>query len=513
MTRILCCWFPNWPIQRRQSGRPELNGQAVAVYASDGRRGDRVVACCGRAYRYGVRPQMPLAEAKAIAGRRRLVIDPHDPAADRRALERLAERCEQFSPAVALEEDDAPESLLLDVTGLEHLLGSEAELAGRLAECLNATAAPSPKFRIAVAGTVGAAWAMAHFAHALDPPPSSPVIVPSGADHLLLSLPVDALRLSGEMIELLTQLGIMRIEQLLELPRESLAARFGDELLRRVDQLTGCMAEVIRPHRPPAPFAAEWLVEHPTTNRLAVRVIVRRLLDQLVERLVTAGEGAVQLTLTLGCGRQPPLGFRIGLFRPSADAAHLLELVEMQLENMQVPEPIDRVELAAPVTARLAMRQHELFADDHAARSRELALLVDRLSSRLGPEAVVQPQLGKSALPERACRWMPLAGGGKVRSSADSTTPSCPSRPLSLHEPRPIELVSIAPDGPPQCVWLDHQRLTVVQSWGPERIETGWWRGPPVARDYYRIETESGSRLWVFRRLRDGRWFAQGEFV
>jgi protein ImuB len=318
------------------------------------------------------------------------------------------------------------------------------------------------------------------------------------------------LRLSDELVDVLTQLGIASIEQVLELPRTSIASRFGDELLRRVDQLTGCVPEVVAPHRLPPPFATQWLLEHPTTNRDTVRAIVHKLIDELVGRLLAAGEGAVRLVLTLGCG-QEPLRLRIGLFRSSADAQHLSELVELQLENLQVPEPIDRVELAAPITARLAVRQQELFDDGHGAQSRELAELIDRLSSRLGIQRVVRPQLGASALPERACRYVPLAGGSKPRSTTSTTNAALP-RPLLLFAPRPIELVSVAPDGPPQCVWLGHGRQNVTQSWGPERIETGWWRGPPVARDYYRIETEEGSRLWVFRRLSDGQWFAQGEF-
>jgi protein ImuB len=207
----------------------------------------------------------------------------------------------------------------------------------------------------------------------------------------------------------------------------------------------------------------------------------------------------------------------------------------MQLENLQVPEPIGRMEVSAPVTARLTVRQHDLFGDDAQAEYRELVHLINRLSSRLGAEAVVRSQLRGSAQPERGCRYVPLAGQKHMpanqlshpttfrasntsalqklkigRLTSDQSLP----RPLLLYEPpRPIELVSVAPDGPPQCVWLGRRRQNVTQHWGPERIETGWWRGPPMRRDYYRIETETGSRLWVFRRLQDGRWFLHGEFV
>jgi protein ImuB len=53
----------------------------------------------------------------------------------------------------------------------------------------------------------------------------------------------------------------------------------------------------------------------------------------------------------------------------------------------------------------------------------------------------------------------------------------------------------------------------IVQAYGPERIETAWWRGPTVRRDYYVVETDSGERFWLFRRLRDGSWFLHGMFA
>ena len=75
---------------------------------------------------------------------------------------------------------------------------------------------------------------------------------------------------------------------------------------------------------------------------------------------------------------------------------------------------------------------------------------------------------------------------------------------LLYPEPQPIEVTSVAPDGPPQLVWLAGRRERITAHWGPERIETLWWRGPTVRRDYYRIVTEAGSQQWIFRSLADG---------
>ena len=71
----------------------------------------------------------------------------------------------------------------------------------------------------------------------------------------------------------------------------------------------------------------------------------------------------------------------------------------------------------------------------------------------------------------------------------------------------------VEPDGPPQFLWMNHHREQIVSCVGPERIETLWWRGPSVRRDYYRMATESGGHLWMFQQLEDGKWFAHGEFA
>jgi protein ImuB len=78
---------------------------------------------------------------------------------------------------------------------------------------------------------------------------------------------------------------------------------------------------------------------------------------------------------------------------------------------------------------------------------------------------------------------------------------------------RPLEIVvDDAVDGEPVCFRLGGRRYRVRNIVGPERLETAWWRGPSVRRDYFRAELEDGRRWWLFRRLDDGRWFLHGEF-
>jgi protein ImuB len=189
------------------------------------------------------------------------------------------------------------------------------------------------------------------------------------------------------------------------------------------------------------------------------------------------------------------------------------------LETVVLEDEVNHVELRAAVVGRLGERQGELFTDRWPTDPHQFAVLVNRLSSRLGYEQVLRPRLGSSPLPERAVGYEHGAGSiDKERKRKQSTNESCPTpapaRPLLLYpEPKPVEVTVITPHGSPQFLWIEGQRERIVEHWGPERIETLWWRGPTVRRDYYRVITESGSQQWLFRQLADEQWFLHGIFA
>jgi protein ImuB len=585
MTRILCLWLPNWPIQRIVRSRLELKGRAVAL-AISGPRGGQVAACSTEAVAQGIRVGMPVAEAQALAPQ--LAVLPHEPSRDRQALAKLAEACERFTPCVGLEERDEPESLLLDISNLEHLWGSEAALVEQVEKFFKRR---SYRVRLAVGDTIGLAWALAHFgsmehgAWSREYPGSAPCQIPQseirGSTELAevnpkseIDLPIEALRISADTAALLRELGVETIDQLMMLPREELTSRFGDELLRRLDQLTGAASEVIVPHRGLPGLEVGRSLDEPTADRAVLMHVLGQLVEQLSQQLAARDQGAVLLVCLLryaggtpgvrvarpefskGVVRTPNatpfaesqgvppqwggnmVPLRIGLLQPTASARQLMELVELNLETVRLGAEVDRVEIRVAVAGRLGERQGELFADHWPSDPHQLALLVNRLSSRLGEEQVLRAELSASPVPERAVRFVSLTKGWLARSRPGTWQNSAPcarggtakprrSRsglahlplspspclPLLLHPaPQALEVVCVAPDGPPQFVWLDARRQRIVHHAGPERIETLWWRGFSVRRDYYRVALESGSHLWIFRRLTDRRWFLHGEF-
>ncbi|MFV1967733.1 MAG: hypothetical protein ACC628_20065, partial [Pirellulaceae bacterium] len=416
--------------------------------------------------------------------------------------------------------------------------------------------------RVAIADTLGAAWGVAHFGFGIwnlgfaneraennsdlsRPPSSNPksqipnpqfLIVPPGQTRSALQcLPVEALRLPGDTIDLLHQLGVFQIQQLMRLPRRSLSSRLGPFVLHRLDQATGAIKELFVAHRAPPTFHAQCSLEYPATQRVAIEQVLQPLIEQIARQLAQQDRGAVQLEVRLDClaaehgsaaatadqrREGNVLRLRLDLFRPLAEPRHFLELVRMQLEQTTVPGPVCQVDVQAIKTAPRESHQNDLFADASRTRARDLAMLVDRLSSRVGRDRVLRPRLQATAQPECAYRFVPLtdrAAHGVASKTAvtpkrlDVMGPN--DRPLQLCDPPLLlNVLAVAPDGPPIRFHAQSRLHHVAQCWGPERIETGWWRGRTIRRDYYRVETPTGQRFWLFRRSDNGQWFLHGTF-
>jgi len=519
--------LPNWPVQRLLLARPALRERPVVLH-ENARGAARVVACSAEAARAGIDAGMTLAEASVLVDEALLHVEPHDPTADRRALETLAAECEPFSPTVGLESTDRPECLFLEATSVSRLFGGEAALVERIADDL---ARRGLRFQIAMADTLGAAWACcgAIASRNRATKAATTIIPPGKTAEALAPLPVEALRLPPSVVGLLGALGIDRIGPLMGLPRDELASRFGPELLRRLHQTLGQIDEPIRSHRPEAAVAAEHVFEHPTAHRAALENNLRRLIDQVAAEVASRRHGITRLVCELVFERIEsaslarakavgPLRLEVGLYRASTSAKDIFELATMQLERHWLTSPVATIRVAAVETVPLEYRQTELFTDSAHQDARRLAQLIDRLSGRLGRAAVLGARLAADSQPELAYGYRPLVDGPVKQRNASATAAAAadralPPRPFLLL-PRPVALrpTPSGPNGLPGHVEDRGHVHRVVRALGPERIETGWWRGQSIGRDYYRVETSRGHWLWLFRRLRDGQWFLHGRF-
>lgn len=327
-----------------------------------------------------------------------------------RRLESLAAWAGCLSPIVHIEGED---TLIVDVTGCARLFDGEANLLRRAIDGLSVQGITA---RGAIADTAGAAWALAH-AHG-----EAALVVPPGQSAAYLAhLPVWSLRINAETTAALASVGVETVASLLHLPRSSLASRFGDELLERIDQALGQTPEVLTPYRPQPALSSRCHFGAATTRIDVLQEAIRRTLERFCEKLSQQVAGICQMFVTFYCpdvmteqGAQTrTITFPISLSQPTRSVERLHSLLLVLLDELSLPAPADSLMLWANKIHPLDDWQDELFAAD-SSDARQLGDLLDRLAVRLGPQAVVRPELLSEHQPERAFRYVSLVGSKKT---------------------------------------------------------------------------------------------------
>lgn len=471
----LAAHFPRLPLDAVLPGTGQARA-AVVTALEDPRRS--VVACNERAVRQGIAPGMGLNAALALVPGLR--VEEQRPAAEAALLDRLGRWALQFTPVVSLE---PPGAVLAEVRGSLDLFGGVMALLRRALDGLSASGlsaslsvAPTPRgalwlARAELALTVTRADAMAGVAS---------------------RLPLSCLRWPEDTVAALAGLGIQSVADLIRLPRAGFAARFGPRLLDELDEALGRRPGPRRRHVVPERFDER--VEAPAAAEAvdALQMPLHRLLARLEAYLRARASGVRELRLDLLHRGEAPTRLRIALARLAGDAAHFGTLLDERLARCRLAAPVTALRLRSGVLLPLALRDAGLFDRGRNADPEATARLLDLLRARLGHEAVFGVAAVPEHRPERA-----------FRIAEPGAEPALPV-PWSGARPRPLWMLA-----EPQP--LDGWEGTLVT--GPERIETGWWDGHDVRRDYYVAISRAGVRLWIFRERPPGqRWFLHGVF-
>lgn len=463
----------------------------------------RLAATCPRAAALGLAPGMSLADARARCPD--LATAPHDPGGDARALDQLATRMVRFTPLVAI---DPPDGLLLDITGAAHLFGDEDALTAL------AIAEAGLSARHALADHAAAARALArHGAR--------------GHGNDVRGLPVAALELGDEALAGLHRAGLFRLGDLAQRPMAGLAARFGEEAVARLRAILGEVASPLVPRLVPPAIRGHIRFAEPVARDCDLLDAIEALLAEAARQMEARRIGGRRFVVGLErCdGARRRLVVETG--QPVRAPAPVMRLFTERIDSLADPlDPgfgFDAIRLAVPRTEPLAARQAELVGA--SAGDEDIAALIDRLSTRLGPGNVLRLAPRDSHIPETAQRLAPASAG---MPAAWSLPPSGgpPPRPLLLLDPpQPITAMASVPDGPPQRFRWRGTLHEVARAEGPERIAPQWWRTPEghlpghgLTRDYYRVEDAEGCRFWLFRHglfeeRGDPGWYVHGLFA
>lgn len=486
--RILSLWFP-----RLASDRVLRAGPIEAPFALVLREGntDRLHCLNAAAEAQGLGRGMALSEARAFCPD--LQTAPADPARETQFLETLRRWATRYCPWVGLDGEDG---LVLDITGSDHLWGGEEAMMAEMAARLERAGIAA---RLGLADTRGAAWALAHFA-------PGRAAAPGARLSALAKLPVAALRLPHETVTGLQRLGLREIGDLTRTPRAPLARRFGAGLMARLDQALGDLPEQISPEPDPPHYGTRLTLPEPIGQQADVMAGIERLLARLCAKLRENEAGARVLSLTLRRVDQASQQVELRLAAPLSDPARIAALFARGIEDIDAGFGIDQLRLAATQVEPLPARQIGAIATERRDR---LGDLITRIGLRIGLDNVQRYLPADSHIPERSFLIAPAAF-----SDPEGHWHQPHPRPLRLFPPEPVD--ADTPDPPRRFRWR-RQSLTAERIEGPERLLPEWWFDDPNwrggMRDYWRVETGQGWRLWMFHTPQDPGWYVEGVFA
>ncbi|HTP76238.1 MAG TPA: hypothetical protein VMJ73_04590 [Rhizomicrobium sp.] len=508
--RILALWFARLPtdrLQRQRRASPDDPPLALSIKSNNARI---IYAVDLKAARLKLSPGMPLASARAMV--RELTVVEADEPADADLLDGIADWCDRFTPFVAI---DGVDGLLLDVTGTTHLFGGEAAM---LETVRAAIARQGFTVRAALAGTAVAARALARYADAT-------AAAPGMEAEAVAFLPVAALDLDSKDTHALRRAGLKTIAQVAGRTRAELNARFGKEMVFKLERALGQSEKPISPRRVLPDYMAEHRFAEPVTAQAVVADSILSLAGTLCRLLEERGQGA--RILEAGFFRSDGGVRRILLetARPLRDPKIVARLFRERLDALADPiDPgfgFDLIRLGALHAERLGPESIGLEArpDD----DKEIDFLIDRLAARFGSHRIVVFQPQDTHIPEAAGAAVPAQHAPETKLCWDArVSGEAPRRPLRMFaKPEPIEVMAQIPDGPPLRFRWRRVLHAVSRAEGPERIAMEWWRNqsPQPTRDYFRIEDEAGKRFWLYRDGLYGRepfaprWYVHGLFA
>lgn len=464
---------------------------------------------------------MRLSAAIALAPR--LAYRSRDSEVEARALEQLAVWAGRFTPAVSMQ---PPQGLLLEVQGSLGLFGG--------AQCMfdmirRDVADMGWTLATGCAPTVTAAWWLARGGSV------SPVLGEDALTAALSPLPLSVVEASAQTFETLTAIGVKTVGDLLKLPRDGAARRFGQALIDQLDRALGRLPEARRFYTPPGHFDAALELGVETSGSEALLFGAKRLLTQLAGYLAGRCGGIQRFSIVLAHEEMPETVTEIGLVTPTRELNQFVTLVRDRLAAIALPAPVYRIRIVADEILALAGETRSLL-QDASNPAGDWRQLVNRLRARLGADAVHGLSVQTEHRPELAWQFLSVPKLMTVRTLNPSPRPlprgegengtnslsrisemsvTAPgtankqnprlTRPLwLLPEPRPLAEAASQPcyqDGP----------LTLIA--GPERIESGWWDGGDIRRDYFVAQTAEQATLWIYRERRQpGGWFLHGIF-
>jgi protein ImuB len=481
----LCITLPQLPLEALQCERSE---QPTVVTALEGNV--RSVVCCNPAAdRVGLKPGLNFTTAlsmlpEAIALERRL-------ASEQAALERLAAWAYQFSGTVILGEifNDLQRArssaLWLEIGASLRLFGGFRKLIEHLETELRKL---FYSYQLGIAPTLEGAALLARTGVRVA------ITTPSALQARIENIGVHWLNLDPWIMQQLQTVGVRTVGLLASLPRDGIAKRFGPEVCNYLDRLTGAAPDPRPTYRLPLKYHAHFEFEAEIRNTESLLFPLQRMLREFVGFLRARDTGVQRFSVRFIHRDAVATSINVGLSMPDRNSERFLALTRERLEHAVLPSATIALQLSAEKFA-MPTALHSDMLSGATEQSEDFSHTLDRLTARLGEEHVHGVKAVADHRPEST--WAQVPGMASVETARQRLALyqlEWPERPLwLLPEPKPLQSGAVPPLAP-----------------GAERIESGWWDGGDVQRDYFIARTPQGAALWVYRDASDGSWHLHG---
>jgi len=454
--RWACILLPQLALDGVLRRRADPDAPLALIAGTPQRRVLRAVNPAARAL--GLRAGQSLTAAQALT--RDFALAEYDPEDAQRWHRFLAAWAYRFSSLVSLR---YPNALLVEIEASLSLFGPWPRFEARLREEL---ADLGFRHRIVVAPNPVAARVLVNAHDGLA------ILAEEPMRHALGQMPVERVGFAPEVATAFSRMGLRKLRQVIALPRDTVARRFPADVLKHLDALLGERPQPLDYYTPPDAFDVRIELGYEVESHQALLFPLKRLTSDLAAFLAGRDGGVQRFVVRLEHEDHADTLVPVGLLSAEREPAMLFELARGRLEQAQVPAPVRGVRLLARELPVFVPAHRELF-DERPQQSMPWEQLRERLRARLGNEAVHGLRAHADHRPEHA--W-------SVESDAKAgpAPPTAPRPGWLLRQPIPLREFS------PQILA------------GPERIESGWWDGGDVRRDYYLIETRWGQRGWVY---------------
>lgn len=450
----------------------ELLGEQEVVLAISHQQ--RIFLSNHLAQEYGIYPGMSSNGAYALCSH--LVLHEYDTISQQQALKRIANACLQFTSQVYIENS----GLILEISGSLKFFSGLKNLNKNIQYYLRDL---GYSCQYAVAPSILGAWWLAQ---------AKPHTIAQRANLLshLASLPVSVLDLAATEIQSLHKAGLKTIGQCQALPGAALRQRYTHVALL-LEKAMGQIQDVRLGYQAPEFFHAHIPLAYSVDNNQALLFPLQRLVAELCAYLAVRAKAIQQFDIEFFHARQKKSRLCLSLLQATRQSKHLMALLKERLDDFHLPDGVESIRLQAQSFCEAGFENASLFSEKQKAQ--ETTKLLERLQARLGHHRVQSLKLKHDYRPEQASVLTP-----PLQQTA--TPAHLPDKP------RPFWLLTQAIPLGQQAHWQGPLHLLG----SPERIETGWWDGQDVSREYYMAQTIHNSLVWIYRDAKG--WFLQGFF-